>query len=320
MKETNSTSDYLPSAGFFIGAVIFKCIFTVVGILGNLGVIIYNVLLNQRKIPTSYLVVNLAITDLITCSTYYPIWIVEFIQILTGIEGNQMLFCRISVAVASTTVALSITTLLAITVDRYLFISFPLQYPTIMTWRRTYIIVAAIWFSTFVYLCFLVVFTEGDDDKRLYCRTDLSVTSVGLILYVGTPVVTVLFFNYKIFKVARNQRRKIAEMWTVSEAVTSSSTTTSSCAVRRGVIRGLKTMKTFGMVIGIWLFCLTPYSIVLVIEVFICDGSCVPLKIFIILGDLVGVNSVVNPFIYGIRQKEYRNAFRQQLSKLCSVS
>lgn len=315
---SNSTSDYLPSSEFFIGVIVFKYLFTIVGILGNLGVIIYNILWNHSKLPTDYLIVNLAIIDVITCSTYYPIYAVAFTRFLSGLNENQLLFCKISVTIASTSVALSIMTLLAITVDRFLFMASPLQYPLIVTWCRVYIILLLIWSSAFFYGCLLLVLTKNDE-KRFFCSTELpAVVLLGLILSVYIPIIAVVFFNYKIFKMARNQRRRIAEMvTTTSEGVSGSDGNTSRKA---GVSRTLKVVKTFVIVIAVFLASLIPYSTAILIEVFICRASCVPLKVFIILGDLVGLNSVANPFIYGIRQKEYRNAFRRMLFKLCGGS
>ena len=41
----------------------------------------------------------------------------------------------------------------------------------------------------------------------------------------------------------------------------------------------------------------------------------VPVEVRLLFGDL-RVNSIVNPFVYGIRQREYRNAFRRSLSQV----
>ena len=68
----------------------------IIGVLGNVTVMIYTIFLNKEKTATSYLVGNLALADLLVCLTLYPIWIVEFIRIILKIDIDQELFCKFS--------------------------------------------------------------------------------------------------------------------------------------------------------------------------------------------------------------------------------
>jgi hypothetical protein len=70
-------------------SVVFKFIAMIVGILGNITVIVYTIVLNKEKTSTSYLVGNLALADLLVCLTYYPIWIIELIQTILNIDSDQ---------------------------------------------------------------------------------------------------------------------------------------------------------------------------------------------------------------------------------------
>ncbi|CAB4004630.1 orexin receptor type 2-like isoform X1, partial [Paramuricea clavata] len=72
MNGSNSTDDYLPSLGFFIAMIIFASLCIIIGIIGNIGVIAYNIFMNHSKTPTTYFVVNLAISDIIVCLTLFP--------------------------------------------------------------------------------------------------------------------------------------------------------------------------------------------------------------------------------------------------------
>ena len=56
----------LPSANVRIVFIFFKCLYCIVGILGNACVIIYNIFFNHSKTPTSYFVVKLAIIDFLS--------------------------------------------------------------------------------------------------------------------------------------------------------------------------------------------------------------------------------------------------------------
>ena len=114
-------------------SVVFKFLAMIIGAFGNVTVIIHKIFFNKEKTPTSYLVGNLALADLLVCLTLYPIWITEFIQIMLDIDNDQDLFCKVSRATFWTLTFASIATLLAITVDRYLYIVKPLRYPQIVT-------------------------------------------------------------------------------------------------------------------------------------------------------------------------------------------
>jgi hypothetical protein len=112
-------------------SVVFKFIAMIIGVLGNIIVIIYTILLSKEKTATSYLVGNLAVADLLMCLIFYPIWIIEFLQTMLHIDNDQDLFSKLSRSTSWSLLFASVATLLAITVDRYLYIVKPLKYPLI---------------------------------------------------------------------------------------------------------------------------------------------------------------------------------------------
>jgi hypothetical protein len=126
-NSTNTTMPFGPSIEFpsevLLFSVVFKSVAMIIGVLGNITVIIYAIVLNKEKTATSYLVGNLALADLLVCLTFYPIWIIEFIQIMLNIDSDQDLFCKLSRSTTLSLMFASVASLLAITVDRYLFIS-----------------------------------------------------------------------------------------------------------------------------------------------------------------------------------------------------
>ena len=122
MNGTNSTAYYLPSLGFSIGMVLFNCVCIIVGVTGNVGVIVYNIFMNHSKTPTTYFVVNLEISDTIVCLTFFPLSLVKNISILGNIKNNLKLICEFSMVSSCASIALSIANLLAITGDRYSYV------------------------------------------------------------------------------------------------------------------------------------------------------------------------------------------------------
>jgi hypothetical protein len=219
MSETNSADEHFPSTGFFIALICFDCLCVIVGMLGNVGVIVYNIFRNHSKTPTTYFVMNLAISDILVCLTFFPPWIFEFISILTGKENNHKLICKIALTSSCTSIALSIANLLAITIDRCLFITEPLKYSRIMTWNRTYIFLTVIWLLAIVNVNLVYYNMEEVSGRRLSCMMkNKYLGKIQTIFNIYIPLVGFFILNYKIYKVAKTQRRKIrGESFTAEE-------------------------------------------------------------------------------------------------------
>ena len=82
------------------------------------------------------------------------------------------------------------------------------------------------------------------------------------------------------------------------------------------ITKELKPLKTFVIVIGVLLCCFIPYSIAVSLEKFVRVS--VPVTLYIIFSQLIAINSIINPFIYGIRHKKYMNAYARLLRISCS--
>ena len=257
------------SSNVLIVFIVFKCLFFIAGILGNASVIIYNVFLNHSKTPTSYFVVSLAINDLLACSLIYPIWIAEFVRDVLEITSDHMLPRFVTGTIAPITVLLSILTILAITVDKFVFINWPLKYHLMVTWRRTHFALLVIWVVGIVLIPFLQLFHTGK------CVTNAFLWIFILLVYVFSPFSIIFILNYKIFKIAREQRLKIAVNSLPSDIMQSSNSSSLNLAFSRfRITRELKTIKTFSIIIGVLFCCISPCMILLFVEVIWCNGSC----------------------------------------------
>jgi hypothetical protein len=317
MNGNNVTeSEILLPPTFLVALIVLKCFCLICGILGNVGVIVYNLCMNNNRTQATYFVANLAFADLSTCLTVYPVWIAEFVVILSETPSNEDFFCKFSSATGFVSMFVSTLTLLAITLDRYFYISCPLKYPLMMTWPRTYGILFSTWICAFLYFPVFVIFIEPTDTRAI-CFCPPSVSFVAILIYVFMPTCVISYCNYKIFKLARSHVRKIR----VGNTITDHSTTFTSDSSTKmsstfSIKKEMKTVKTFLIVVGVFLFCLLPFSInVLLRDLFSVH---VPLSVFVFSGDLVVVNCILNPIIYSMRQKEYRNCYRYLVGVICS--
>ena len=302
-------------------SIVFKFVAMIIGVLGNATVIIYTIFFNKEKTATSYLVGNLALADLLVCLTFYPTWMIEFIQIILNTASDQDFFCKFSRSTMWAFMFASIATLLAITVDRYLYIVKPLKYPQIVTRRRVFLAVSGIWITA----CFLFILHYIHD--RSYAIKLRSVCFIPSGIYYLTttctgylPLILAFWLNYQIFSVARKQRKRILAEKTIA-SVDNSTEKSANIELESFVLRffvALKSAKTFAIVVAVLTFCmLTPTMVGEILSKF-CTGPCYQIWVVVFHYELYGINSVVNAFIYGIRHAKYRKAFRNSFSKLFS--
>ena len=124
----------------------------------------------------------------------------------------------------------SIVTLLAITVDRYLYIVKPLRYSQVVTLRRVIFAVAAIWMTAcclFIVWCIHV--RSYGVDFRSYCYIPDSIHYFTVAFCGYLPLILIFLLNIYILSVARKQRKRISWIFRRSKS------SENICHCRRGV-------------------------------------------------------------------------------------
>ncbi|XP_028409313.1 octopamine receptor Oamb-like [Dendronephthya gigantea] len=218
--------------------------------------------------------------------------------------------CRVCYTIGFLFIFVSTLTLLAITIDRYLYVSSPLRYPLIMTWKRTYGILLSIWICASLFPPIIAVYEEPTKVRTL-CFGPIALVLTSAIIYVVIPVSLIFYYNCKIFQLASGHAQR---MHTNRVACIHDIPSSSPLEMRpwHKITREMKAVKTFVIVVGVFLFCLVPFTTVILINSLV--SNCVPEVVIILLGDLAGTNAIVNPIIYSMRQKEYKNCYRQLFS------
>ena len=176
--------------------IVFKFVAMFIGVCRNIAVIILTRTLkfwSKEKTETSYLVGNLAVADLVMCLTLYPTWIVEFVLTILDIESDQLLFCKFNRSFAYSFLFASVSSLLAITVDRYIYIVKPLKYPLIVTRQRVFAVIFAIWLTTCCTFA-LTYYHFHDTAFRSFCwyASYTSYLVQAFITYVPVTVIIIL--------------------------------------------------------------------------------------------------------------------------------
>ena len=315
MANNTTASTAIPN-NVLLCSVVFKSIAMIIGVLGNMTVIIHTIFSKKEKTATSYLVGNLALADVLMCSTY-PIWMTEFIQTILSIDSDQDLFCKFSRATPWTFTFASVATLLAITVDRYLYIVKPLRYQQIVTHRRVFLAVSGIWITA---CCLFIIryihYRSHSVEFRSICYVPRSIDYFTEAFAAYLPLFLIFFLNFHLLSVARRQRKRIFPETTIASADNSTEQSTSRMRFVLRFLVGLKEAKTFSVVVAVLTICiLTPTVVGRTLYEFCCV-PCWQFWYVVLNYELYGINSVVNAFIYGMRHVKCRKAYLHILFKL----
>ena len=317
MANNSTIFNTIPNT-VLLASVVFKCIVMIVGVLGNVTVIIHTIFLNRRKTATSYLIGNLALADLLVCLTLYPIWTIEFIQTLLNIDSNQELFCKLSHSTTWSFMFVSIATLLAITVDRYIFIVKPLRYPQIVTQKRVSSTVSGIWVTACWFFVFFINLKDSSVELRSFCYIPDSIFHLMDVFVAYLPLNLIFLLNFHILFVARKQRKRIFAETAMTSVDNSTEETGHRMSFALRFFVALKAAKTFIIVFVVLTFCiLTPTVVGRILYEFYAERR----RHFwyvVFHYEFYGINSVVNAFIYGMRCVKHRKVYLQILVQLLS--
>jgi hypothetical protein len=306
------------SDSVLVVSVVFKIIAMISGICGNVTVLIYIIFLRREKTATSYLVAHLALVDLLLCVTFYPMWIIEFIQALLNIDSDQELFCKLSRSSIWALLFVSVATLLIITIDRYLYIVKPLKYPFMMTNRRVFLAILGTWTAAFgLFVAFLINFTNDPSGYRSLCAlTQINIAHFVRVFMFYVPISFILVLNVWILLVARKQRQRILAQTQIIGANGSRNESDKKISYVHGFFHTLKAVKTFLIVVIVLSLCVFVPALVGLALGLSCSLSCRQMWYVIFEYEFYGINSIVNAFIYGMRHFSYRKVCERIVFKL----
>ena len=147
----------------FLASVATLVLFTLVVIVGNCLVVIAVFTSRKLRTTTNNFIVSLAFADLLVGVVVLPLSGTN--ELLTFWPFGKTL-CSVWLAVDVWTCTASILHLCAISFDRYLAIGYPFKYPSLMSPRRSRILVATVWVISFV-ICFppLIGWNDGDSGE-----------------------------------------------------------------------------------------------------------------------------------------------------------
>ncbi|KAM9704403.1 trace amine-associated receptor 1-like [Menidia menidia] len=274
---------------------IFLALLGLVTVCGNLLVIISIIYFKQFHTPTNYLILSLAVADLLVGILVFPLSVAFSLSSCLYSEG---LFCKLRSSFDVSLSACSIMNLCCISVDRYYAVCQPLTYHSKINHWVVVVMIVASWGISFLVAVGMMIPGLNNEKCKETCFIDVFVANmVGLAFSFYLPVIIMICIYLKIFLVAKRQAQSIHGRKKTGGAVSKMET---------------KATKTLAIVLGVFLFCWTPFFIYITFLPF--SNSAIPVPVTETLGWLALSNSMFNPFIYAFFYSWYKSAFKMIIS------
>ena len=272
-----------------------------IGILGNSLVIhIFRINRQLKGKPTNMLIAALAVADLVTSIAIIPI--PSLSRVPQNIGGS--FYCKVvfSSNVMWISIVASISTLTTLSVERYIAVGFPGRYKRIFTQKHTVVFIVSIWLFGFALNTFFyyVTFVVGDQCMHILVSDDFHIF-IGVVIFLVEyliPMIIMLATNIRTIQLLQKQ----SKLFLGNDSKSSPAVT--MLRARRRVVY------TLLFVIMAFIICWSPDQIAF----FGFNLGLVPFEflysdVYLVFLALGYTNSIFNPAIYTITNRNFRQAF-----------
>ncbi|XP_072171182.1 beta-1 adrenergic receptor-like [Diadema setosum] len=281
---------------------------------------------------TAAFIANLAIADLLNAMICMP-------TILASCAHGRWIFgnvaCNVIGAFTTIVCTVSINTLGAISVDRFFCIVSPFRYSDRMSKRRIAAILTWIWVqSTLFSICPVIgwsryIFISTEYMCTADWSTPVSYTLAVVVVNIVLPIIVMTYCYANIFRIASAHRKQINaqlkenRLTASTDALNGQGNGSGVNIAQRSKMAALtsrakqlrkdtKAATTLLIVIGTFLLCWLPHSVTMLFIGFKVDNL-LPDDVYVVSTWFAMLNSACNPFIYGITNKHFRDAFKRTL-------
>ena len=281
--------------------IIINCL----ALLGN-GFVFILAYRNRRRLTvTDVLIVALSSTDLLVAVTVMPlshgviikgVWFYN--QSLCRFQG----FCIISFATAS------LNTLSVIAINRFYCVVKPNQYRTVFSTRNTIRFLIIVWIVTFSFS--IPPLISGADNYtfqpgKVLCLYPFEINTaytVSLdVAFIGVPTVVMSFCYWRVYRKLRRRKCVMSEK------------------AHRLNVREANITKTAIVVVFGFALCWLPVLVIDAIDT--ATGSLTfPRQLYLFYTFMIFLSSAINPFIYALVSKRFKEELRKVLNQVRSKS
>ncbi|XP_060933912.1 adenosine A2a receptor b [Limanda limanda] len=307
--------------------IVLELVIACLAVAGNI-LVCWAVCLNSNlQTITNFFLVSLAVADIAVGLLAIPFAISISTGFCANFYGCLFIACFVLVLTQS-----SIFSLLAIAVDRCIAIKNPLRYNSLVTGQRAKGIITLCWvLSVGIGLTPMLGWNTGSDSKAAgrtnsSCPNSLceclfeGVVTMDYMVYfnffccVLVPLLVMLVIYANIFLAAQHQLRMIGFKASHMPAL-AVITSAASSSPRSTLQKEVHAAKSLSIIVGMFAFCWLPVHIINCFNHMCPDCERPHIWVMNIAIILSHANSVMNPFIYAYRIREFRETFRRILSQ-----
>lgn len=254
---------------------------------------------NLRTIPNQF-VVSLALADVIMAGIGQPPCLSSLIA---GRRPFGDFVCQMQGFLVAMLATVSLLTLTLVAINRFFLIVHPHIYRKYFTPKRTRLMIGAAWFLACTEpLPYLLsghryVFHAG----KFFCFQVLEVDFYTLMgyIFVALPMFVMTLCYYKVFKALKEHQKKMRRTSRASEHNNAEIT-----------VEEINVTKTLFLTVCGFLICWSP----IVVVDFIGFGQgqwLLPRQVYVMYTYLGQLSTMVNPVIYGVMNKTFREEYRK---------
>ncbi|XP_058062899.1 neuropeptides capa receptor [Anopheles bellator] len=292
----------------------------VTGVIGNLIVCLVIVRHPSMRTATNYYLFSLAVSDLIFLVLGLPYEISLYWHQYPYDLGLP--FCKIRALLSEASTYVSVLTIVAFSMERFLAICHPLHLYTMSGLQRPVRIIAGLWIVSLLSAVPFAVFT--DIDYLVYPPTNKKIHDSAFCAMLSNPegfplweLSTCLFFAFPMLIMVvlyarmgmqiRSRTQRTVELGVRNGSVNGPSRVSQS---RKAIIRML------AAVVITFFVCWAPFHAQRLLYLYARDWqhfNMVNTWLFSVAGCLYYVSCTINPILYNVMSHRYRVAFRETL-------
>ncbi|XP_076580278.1 trace amine-associated receptor 1-like [Chaetodon auriga] len=289
---TVTTTTYLLCV--FVGSL------SVLIMFGNLLLIISIAYFKQLHTPTNYLILSLAVADLLVGLFVLPFSALLSVSSCWYLQDE---LCKVRSSFDLFLSTASILNLCFISVDRYYAVCQPLRYRTKINVHVTVIMILVSWTVPALNGISIMILGVNQEQSNKTCvlfqNIRFAIRGIGLGFYLPAIIMSTIYL--KILMVAQRQAYSIQK--------TTCHSTKSGATVSK---MERKATKSLAIVMGVFLLCWTPFFLCMTFNPLL--NYTIPVPMIAAFKWLGWSNSMLNPLVYAFFYSWFRSAFRMIIS------
>ncbi len=271
-------------------------------IIATNGIVLWTIMRHKLYLDMKYcFVANLAVSDLLAALLGYTYLLLRnlYAQYITET------MCLIGYGVVAMVLGASILNLLALTINQYMAIMYPLRYKKLMTNRLVIAMIIAVWTVSgcvsFLPLMGLHYDLVGECNYHIHKGSYLVIHTT--VFYLA-PLTMVAVLYYGIYTTLRRHQKSIVAQEALSADIVNTR-------------QQKRPSLTIIFLIGTFALCNLPFFSMCIIQIFYPP---VFMEYGAYAGFLAALNNLLDPFIYALQSKQLRNRIRKCTNRVTPIT